>query len=198
MNSTRPPRLGRVARSEQVRAALLDAAVDEFLVHGFHGASLDQIAAAAGFTKGVVYSRFTSKADLFLALLARRIEERAAENLRLLRLVSDEGLPELARRWSAIQRRDMPWTLLVLEFRVHAARDQELNQRYAELHDRTLTGLAEVVERAAGISGPRARSLAQELFALGTGAVLEQAVDPDAMGDDAVADHVTRVVGSRA
>jgi AcrR family transcriptional regulator len=37
--------------------------------------TLDAIADEAGFSKGVVYSRFGSKADLFLALLDRRIEE---------------------------------------------------------------------------------------------------------------------------
>ena len=46
------------------------------------------------FSKGVVYSQFESKADLFLALLEARIEERAAENARLAEsLAGDGGLP---------------------------------------------------------------------------------------------------------
>ena len=40
-----------------------------FLRQGFHGASLDEIAEAAGYTTGAVYSNFKGKDDLFLAVL---------------------------------------------------------------------------------------------------------------------------------
>ena len=41
---------------------------------------LDVIAEEAGFSKGVVYSQFAGKPDLFIALLEQRIAERAAQN----------------------------------------------------------------------------------------------------------------------
>ena len=50
------------------RRHLLDAAAVVFARDGFHGASLDDVAATAGFTKGAVYSNFKSKEDLFLAV----------------------------------------------------------------------------------------------------------------------------------
>lgn len=53
------------------------------LARGYHGATLEQIADEAGFSKGVVYSQFDSKADLFLTLLRARIEERSADNARV-------------------------------------------------------------------------------------------------------------------
>src|SRR5580693_3466877 len=56
-------------RRQQTRDHLLAAAADVFAERGFHGASLDQVAAAAGFTKGAVYSNFKNKDDLFLALI---------------------------------------------------------------------------------------------------------------------------------
>src|SRR5438093_937347 len=59
-------------RREQTRAYLLEAAAAVFAARGFHGASLDEIAEAAGFTKGAIYSHFQSKADLFLALQKER------------------------------------------------------------------------------------------------------------------------------
>ena len=62
-------RLTRAEQGEQTRAELLAAAREEFLDAGYHGATLDRIAAAAGYTKGAVYSRYASKADLFLDLL---------------------------------------------------------------------------------------------------------------------------------
>src|SRR6476619_3294535 len=67
------PRAEQVARN---RADLLAAAGQVFRELGYSGASLDAIADAAGFSKGAVYSHFTSKADLFLSLLEDRIEER--------------------------------------------------------------------------------------------------------------------------
>ena len=76
----------RLSRTEQVgrnRALVLDAARRVFLARGYHAATLEQIAEEAGFSKGVVYSQFDSKADLFLALLEARISERAVENARL-------------------------------------------------------------------------------------------------------------------
>ncbi len=56
-------------RRAQTRQYLLQAAAQVFAERGFHGASLDEVAAAAGFTKGAVYSNFKNKEDLFLALL---------------------------------------------------------------------------------------------------------------------------------
>ncbi len=161
------------------------AALDVFLDQGFHGASLDKIAAAAGYTKGVVYSRFASKADLFLALLDDRITQRADDNARAVRgLQGVDGLERLARRLAEQQRQEQAWTLLVLEFRVHAARSPELSARYAELHQRTLDRLATAVRAVLGDGGPPARDrrVARALFAIGSGATLEQAVDPTAFG----------------
>jgi len=46
------------------------------------GRHLDEVAAAAGYTKGAVYSNFASKTDLFIALIERRVEVQAAEHAR--------------------------------------------------------------------------------------------------------------------
>src|ERR1700689_5137899 len=58
------------------RARLLHAAGDVFAERGYDRASLDDVAAAAGLTKGAVYSSFASKDELFYALMAERIGER--------------------------------------------------------------------------------------------------------------------------
>ena len=72
------PRLSRAEQNDRNRALLLAAARRVFLERGYYAATLDQIADEAGFSKGAVYSRFASKADMFLALLEDRIAERAA------------------------------------------------------------------------------------------------------------------------
>ena len=76
-------RLSRAEQNDRNRALLFAAARRVFLARGYHAATLEQIADEAGFSKGVVYSRFASKADMFLALLEDRITERAAQNAAL-------------------------------------------------------------------------------------------------------------------
>jgi TetR/AcrR family transcriptional regulator len=43
---------------------LLDAALEVFTTHGFHGSTLDQVAAAARVTTGAVHSRFDGRAEI--------------------------------------------------------------------------------------------------------------------------------------
>jgi AcrR family transcriptional regulator len=54
---------------DQRRAQLLDAANEVFTTRGYHAAAMDEIAAAAGISKPVLYQHFHSKLDLYLALL---------------------------------------------------------------------------------------------------------------------------------
>lgn len=56
---------------ERRRPLVLDAAMDVFLEHGYEGASMDAIAAAAGVSKPVVYDCFAGKEELFKALFQR-------------------------------------------------------------------------------------------------------------------------------
>ncbi len=59
------PRLSADARREQI----LDVAIDVFGRSGYYGASMNDIAEAAGVTKPVLYQHFDSKSDLYSALL---------------------------------------------------------------------------------------------------------------------------------
>jgi AcrR family transcriptional regulator len=65
-------RLTRDERKAQTRERLIGQAHQVFLRRGFHVATLEEIAAEAGVTKGAVYSNFESKADLFMAVLDAR------------------------------------------------------------------------------------------------------------------------------
>src|SRR5438552_15583746 len=65
-------------RRAMTRQHLLDAAAIVFARHGFHGATLDEIASTAGFTKGAVYSNFKNKEDLLLELLDERVARQLA------------------------------------------------------------------------------------------------------------------------
>lgn len=73
------------AEAEQTRHKLLDAAETLFLARGVSRTSLQDIASAAGATRGAIYWHFQDKADLFNAMLQRvtlpleRALEAAAE-----------------------------------------------------------------------------------------------------------------------
>ncbi|MFY9926795.1 MAG: TetR/AcrR family transcriptional regulator [Streptosporangiaceae bacterium] len=179
------PRLSRAEQNDRNRALLLAAALRVFLARGYHAATLEQIADEAGFSKGVVYSRFASKADMFLALLTERIAERAAQNAAAGQLARPGDLAALlALAWQA-ERAAPGWRLLVTEFRVHAARDPQLSRRYAAAHARTVDGIAGVLASIAGRNGQAlavpARQLAELLLAIETGLALEQLADPGAV-----------------
>jgi AcrR family transcriptional regulator len=192
---------GREAQVEQNRELLLAAARRVFLARGYHGSTLEAIAAEAGFSKGVVYSQFESKADLFLALLDERIEERAAENARVVRdagggAAALAALSALGRRRA---RREVDWNLLLLEFRAQAARDPAVNESYAKAHARAIDGisslLAGIFDAAAVEPTLPPRVLATFVLAVTSGVNLENLVVPDSLPPAAVIALLERALG---
>jgi AcrR family transcriptional regulator len=157
-----------------------------FLARGYVSASLDAIAEEAGFSKGVVYSQFASKADMFLSLLEVRIAERAEQNERLAAGLDGKDLAEAVPELALAMRRTEPeWTHLMLEFRLYAARVPELGERYARLHECTIDALASVFtrlhERAGSTPRYPARVLAELALGINVGAFLEQLALPGAI-----------------
>src|SRR4029079_10192931 len=74
---TRPTR-------DDTRDTLFEAAARVFEADGIGGASIEAIAAAAGFTRGAVYSHFKSKDELIIALLEDHVEQSIRRNLDIL------------------------------------------------------------------------------------------------------------------
>jgi AcrR family transcriptional regulator len=195
-------RLTRAEQAERNRALLLAAARRVFLKRGYHGASVEQIAAEAGFSTGAVYSQFGGKADLFFALLDARITERAADNTRAAEgLTGDEGIARLLENAAVVDRAEPEWGLLVVEFRVHAVRDPDLARRYAATHQRTLAGAERLVAglyQRAGEQPPLPPAdLARLLVAIDTGARLEQAAMPGSSPMTLLAGLITRLISGK-
>ena len=63
------PRKRRSATPEARRAAILDAALEEFTARGYEGARLDDVAKRAGIAKGTIYLYFADKEALFQDLV---------------------------------------------------------------------------------------------------------------------------------
>jgi AcrR family transcriptional regulator len=182
-------RLRRAEQVERNRSVVLDAARRVFLDRGYGGATVDAIAEEAGFSKGVVYSQFGSKADMFMALLERRIAERAAQNERI---AAGKSVAEAIQELLLAANRDVVsergWAQLLVEFRAHAARDPALNRRYADAHRHTVAQLAALVarlhERAGRSPAVPPQSMAEFVLAMGTGLTLERAANPAALPED--------------
>jgi AcrR family transcriptional regulator len=192
-------RMTRAERADRNRRRVLAAAREVFLARGYHAATVEQIADAAGFSTGVVYSQFDGKADLFLALLEARIEERIHDQATFVERLEDADvvgqLIEHARR---VTQAEPEWGLLVLEFRVHAARHPDLNARYAEAHARTVAGLAKTLaaayERSRSAPGLAPEDLAEVIIAVASGSQLEVAAGRDALAGPLLHDVMKRIV----
>jgi AcrR family transcriptional regulator len=177
-------RLTRAEKSAQTRAQLMASARQLFLRRGFHAASLELVAEEAGFTIGAVYSRFGSKADLFLAILDEHIDRIVAEVAQVAGVDQPLGAHAelLAGRRMALLEREREWFPLVLEFWSHAARDERLRGEFAARHERLVgayAGLIEADYARLGLPLPLAPEvLARAVVAMGNGVALERLADP--------------------
>ena len=190
------PRTSR-PRREQVRTRVLEAAAAVVAERGLTGATLDQVAAAAGFTKGAVYSNFASKDELFLALLEQQVAARVEGVEQALRDATD--LPTaLAAVGRDLARPDPVGQLLFVEFWQRAVRDPEVRAPFVAfrraLRARIAAVVDEVLRTRAAAPGWDADSLALVVMALANGLALEALPDPDAVP----ADLVPRVLGALA
>ena len=184
-----PPTPARVPRprKDEVRGRVLRAAGQVFAERGFAAASLDQVAAAAGFTKGAVYSNFGSKDELFLALMEAEVGHRVEVVEAALRSTGDVA-GALAAVGTELSRRDQTWQLLYLEFWQRAVRDADVRQAFVASRRTLRARVTDVVERFLTErpvrTGWDAPSLTVVLLALAHGLALEALPDPEAVPDD--------------
>jgi AcrR family transcriptional regulator len=177
-------RLTRAEKSAQTKAQLMASARQLFLRRGFHAASLELVAEEAGFTIGAVYSRFGSKADLFLAILDEHIDRIVADVAKVATLDQPLGAHAdlLAGRRMELLERERDWFPLVLEFWSHAARDERLRREFGARHERLVTAYAGLIEAdyaRLGLALPMAPEvLARAVVAMGNGVALERLADP--------------------
>jgi AcrR family transcriptional regulator len=78
----------RLPRDER-RGQLLVVASDVFVDHGYHAAGMDEIAERAGVSKPVLYQHFSSKLELYLAVLSRHVDNLVSGVQQALRTTTD-------------------------------------------------------------------------------------------------------------
>lgn len=190
---------------DEVRRALLDAAARVFARHGIDAASLDDVAADAGFTKGAVYSNFGSKQGLVDALVA----DRTAAYLRLGTGAADAleradgSLPARARalgdELSAATHDQSDWHLLLFELWQRSVRSGDADDSLREQRRALLAGIEEAVaghaERAGATLPLPPRDLAVVLMALVNGLAMERMLAPQDVPPELLGQALALLVG---
>jgi len=129
------------ARTEATKAKILDAAQSVFSELGFENTQLDEVAARAGCSRGGIYAHYTSKEDLFLALMEHRVAKRFKEECK--RIQEEPELikrRDIFKRWIVEQICSPESGTLTLEFKLYAVRRPEIRERWLELYNALFTG----------------------------------------------------------
>jgi AcrR family transcriptional regulator len=180
-----PRAVTRRQKQAETRTSLLNSAAKLFCRHGLEGASVEEVAQDAGYTKGAFYSNFKSKEELFLVMLDERFSEQL-DRIEVL-LAGDEQPGEEAQH--AAQdfinsfRGEEDWKRLYFEFVAYAMRNDGFRQELATRHRALRARLAEIYRGwAAGF--PAEPPLPFEDIAAMTdfmadGFLLDRMVDPE-------------------
>lgn len=125
-NPAAKPSAKAAARAQAQRERILLAAQQCFVVHGFHAASMANIADTAGMSAGLIYRYFKGKNDIILAIIERQLEEARADVAKL-NTSSDlvGGIAQVFQQWQANDP-GITNAALFLELTAQATRDPEI------------------------------------------------------------------------
>ncbi|MFD1556297.1 TetR/AcrR family transcriptional regulator [Paraburkholderia silviterrae] len=164
---TKRTRLTREQSRGQTRERLLDAAQAMFMRKGFVGASVEDIAQAAGYTRGAFYSNFSGKSELLVELL-RRDHEAVQADLRAIFTAhtSREDMEARVLTYYSRLPQDNKAFLLWVEAKLLAARDARFRTLFnAFMKDKRDQLAACIEEFSARVGTPL--TLASELLVIG-------------------------------
>ena len=186
-------------KTEQMRRKLLKSARNIFAKDGFEAARIEDIASDAGHTRGAFYAHFSSKEDLFFALL----EHQAALHMeRVNELLGGEATREerlqRLREYYVDRVIDRNWSLLVLEFKLFAIRHPRMRAKFAEAHRRMkmavkVSAIEGLIPDNRGCDSESVPPVIVALQAALEGMVLEQAFDPQAISQEQAAIILRRI-----
>lgn len=128
------------APAHETRERIIASAARVFGLKGFQRASLDEVAADAGMTKGAIYWHFKSKNDLFFALLDHRFQAHTGPlrvDMEALVAGGRDPLIGMTEMFRAGMRRctdDLEWSRLYLEC-LSLGRNPDVRERLATFYD---------------------------------------------------------------
>ena len=165
-------RLTRAESHAQTRERLLVAARQVFARHGFGGASVDMIAAEAGYSKGAIYSNFETKEAILFELLERYAEEQISDFKTIMKL-DPSAARDAIKLWLDTMNADVDWDVVTMELQLHARRNPEFAERFYALEERLTKFYADILAERFAKAGrepplnPRSLSLAFRTLACG-------------------------------
>ena len=178
-------RMSRKESQFQTRERLLDAGLQVFSRRGYYAASVDEIAAEAGFSKGAVYSNFDSKEDLFLALIDRRFTMEAATYPGIINFMVDQLPSGEGADFKEVVLGDRTWNILMVEFFLLAMRDEanrdKLARRLEQLRNIMKKSLVTLYTQLGKKPTLPVEELPWSVFSLGIGMMLQLYIDPDGL-----------------
>jgi AcrR family transcriptional regulator len=142
-NNARASRLSRVERQALTRRRLVSAAESAFSRFGYEGASLELIAAEAGYTRGALYFNFSDKETLFFEVLRLHMEGNIAALERIDRLKPEKIFDALVSWVKTTQASSQ----LIAELMLHARRSNEFATRYRAFQKGLIDVLARILTR---------------------------------------------------
>src|ERR1700742_2697971 len=176
---------------------LFEAAAQVFEEQGIGGASIEAIAAAAGFSRGAFYSNFKSKYELIIAMLEEHVAQSIQRNRDLLEKHKDpddfiQALKSMDRtRQDPLGRSP----LLHMEMILYVARAEQRRPELAKRLRARRKLIADIVETALNNSG-RSGTLklawtASIALALEDGFRLHRLIDPETTSPDSFLRAIT-------
>jgi AcrR family transcriptional regulator len=192
----------RDERRAATRADLLEAAARVFARRGLNGASVDDVAAEAGYTSGAVYSNFRNKDELFVAAFEHHVA-RQIRGVIEARDHAGQDTPRartaaIAQRWMEFLDRNPEMFLLLIEYWAYAVRRgggdrAAFAERFGAFKDATTRLVEEEAERGGWKLPVAPDRIALGLNALVFGMAIQYFTDPDEMPDD-VLTEITQLV----
>lgn len=180
----------RQDRAHVTRQKLMDAAREVFARDGFELARLEDIAAAAGRSRGAFYANFTDKEDLFFAIFEEDLyrDQEQIERVLVQGLTVDERLDRLVGLVCE-KLGDQRRMLLSVEFKMYAVRHPRRQRRLAALHAamclRCVVGDAErLLSNGETLSDEERRTQFGQFAALMDGLALQQIFDPTSVSKE--------------
>ncbi len=179
-------KLTRERRRQQTRDVLIAAASEVFARRGFEGASLEEIAETAGFTRGAIYKNFGGKEDLFLAV-TDRLNEQVIEAFRAVAPrtadAAEWDIVTLADLWRASVTEVPDLFAIGKEYELYVLRNPQARDRAAAHRRRNRELVTAFIEEVADRSGMTLRfpadTLAGVILAAADGLTYTARVDGD-------------------
>ena len=194
-------RLSRKEKQQQTRAAIIDAAAQQFARFGVEGTSMEAIARHAGLTQGAIYSNFASKADLWWA-----IGDQMSRTLDLTELLTAEQslgdeLANVGRAvWQLLRAASRSELLLTQEFDLFLMRRPRERAKYAREARGDRRDLAALLDSAATARGEPlpmdAERLAKAIEVVSYGLLHTFMLDPRAVDEELCVATFTALAGS--